>query len=112
MICDSAQIKPLSSNGLRKIGCEIQQHGARPARCLPNALSIFVDDDGRGIPTDRHDDVFTPFRRPDSARGQELPGSGLDLTIARGVVQSHSGVIELVNRAGGGLTVKISMPRR
>ena len=78
----------------------------------PASISITIDDNGPGIPEAHHDDVFAPFRRLDPARGYELPGVGLGLTIARDVIQSHGGTIALTNREGGGLTVLIILPRR
>jgi signal transduction histidine kinase len=78
----------------------------------PDALVVNVDDEGPGIPIDRKEDAFAPFRRLDPARGQNVPGAGLGLTIARDVVQSHGGTIDLLNRDGGGLSVRISLPRR
>jgi signal transduction histidine kinase len=78
----------------------------------PDALVVNVDDEGPGIPIDRKEDAFAPFRRLDPARGQNVPGAGLGLTIARDVVQSHGGTIDLLNRDGGGFSVRISLPRR
>ena len=36
---------------------------------------------------------MAPFRRLDQARGAEIPGTGLGLTIARDVILSHGGSI-------------------
>lgn len=75
-------------------------------------IQVSFDDDGPGIPAKHHNDVFVPFRRLDPARGHEIPGVGLGLTIARDVIQSHGGTIELINLDGGGLRVSITLPRR
>jgi len=37
-------------------------------------------------------------------------GSGLGLTLAREIIEVHNGRITLVNRKGGGLSVRLSLP--
>lgn len=76
------------------------------------SLTIRIDDDGPGIPDEAREDVFSPFRRLDQARGHAMPGTGLGLTIARDVIQSHGGTIALCNRASGGLSATIELPLR
>lgn len=76
------------------------------------SIQIAIADDGPGIPEASMEDVFTPFKRLDPARGHQTPGTGLGLTIARDVIQSHGGTIELANRIEGGLNVMITLPRR
>lgn len=77
-----------------------------------STIEIIVDDEGPGIPQASLEDVFAPFRRLDPSRGQETPGVGLGLTIARDVIQSHGGTIALANRSGRGLRVVLRLPRR
>ena len=71
-------------------------------------LSIFVDDNGPGIPEAQLEDVFKPFYRLDEARGSD--GVGLGLPIAMDVVHAHGGKIWLENSEKGGLGVRIRMP--
>ena len=71
-------------------------------------LRITIDDDGPGIPPERIEEAFAPFRRLDQAR--TIPGAGLGLTIARDVVLSHGGSIELTSAPGGGLRVRVDLP--
>ena len=73
-------------------------------------LEISVDDDGPGIPADKRDDVFKAFYRVDSSRNKETGGVGLGLAIAKDVVVSHGGSIELSDSSLGGLRVVISLP--
>ena len=44
----------------------------------------------------------------DSARGQ-ANGAGLGLAIVDRIVKRHSGKLQLLNRAGGGLTIHIAL---
>jgi two-component system osmolarity sensor histidine kinase EnvZ len=73
-------------------------------------LEISVDDDGPGIPADKRDDVFKAFYRVDSSRNKETGGVGLGLAIAKDIVVSHGGSIELSDSQLGGLRVVISLP--
>lgn len=76
------------------------------------SLTIRIDDDGPGIPDESREDVFAPFCRLDQARGHAMPGTGLGLTIARDVIQSHGRTIALCNRESGGLSATIELPLR
>ena len=54
---------------------------------------ISVADNGYGIPQEARDKVFEKFFQADSIMSQRVGGSGLGLTIARGIVEEHSGSI-------------------
>ena len=73
-------------------------------------LQISIDDDGPGIPADKRDDVFKAFFRLEGSRNKETGGVGLGLSIAKDVVTSHGGTIELLDSELGGLRVLISIP--
>jgi len=70
--------------------------------------TLEVDDDGPGIPTLLHDQVFEPFFR---GRGPpDTGGIGLGLTTVRSIVVDHGGEISLHNRPEGGLRVLVTLP--
>lgn len=73
-------------------------------------LEISVDDDGPGIPKDKRDDVFKAFYRVEGSRNKKTGGVGLGLAIAKDIVVSHGGSIELSDSEMGGLRVVISLP--
>ncbi len=75
-----------------------------------NKMEITVDDDGPGIPADKREDVFKAFYRLDESRNKETGGVGLGLSIARDIITSHGGKIELSDSELGGLRVLISIP--
>ncbi len=76
-----------------------------------DVVQIDVSDNGRGIPTSLHEKVFEPFFKIEApAVSAEPVGFGLGLSIARDVVKSHGGTIELRNRSFGGLVVRLSLP--
>jgi two-component system osmolarity sensor histidine kinase EnvZ len=80
------------------------------ARRVADAVEIAIDDDGPGIPPERRDDVFRPFRRLDAARGPDTGGVGLGLTIARDVARAHGGDITLHDAPTGGLRALVRIP--
>jgi len=75
-----------------------------------NSIMISVEDDGPGIPEEKHKDVFKPFFRLDTARNQNVEGTGLGLSIARDIIRNHGGSIDLGRSDLGGLKVDIILP--
>jgi two-component system osmolarity sensor histidine kinase EnvZ len=73
-------------------------------------LTVNVDDDGPGIPSDRREDVFRPFFRLDEARNQDEGCTGLGLAIARDIARSHGGDIILSDSPLGGLRATVRVP--
>lgn len=75
-----------------------------------NKLEVTIDDDGPGIPEDKREDVFKAFFRLEESRNKETGGVGLGLSIAKDVITSHGGRIELFDSPMGGLRVLVSIP--
>ncbi len=73
-------------------------------------MEITIDDDGPGIPKDKREEVFKAFYRIEGSRNKETGGVGLGLSIAKDVITSHGGKIELHDSGMGGLRVLISIP--
>ena len=68
-----------------------------------------VDDDGIGIPQKDRPRIFERFYRVDKARSRQSGGTGLGLSIAKEIVDRHEGVLELVDRDGPGLSVRMEL---
>ena len=77
----------------------------------PAGLAIRVEDDGPGIPDDQMEAVLEPFVRLDVARARDTVGFGLGLSIVHAAIVAEGGALRLTNRAGGGLSAEISLPR-
>jgi len=73
-------------------------------------MEISIEDDGPGIPADKREDVFKAFYRIEGSRNKETGGVGLGLSIAKDIIVSHGGTIELGDSNMGGLRVLISIP--
>ncbi len=74
-------------------------------------VEIIFEDNGIGLEESQWEEVFKPFYRSDAARNQNLPGSGLGLTITRDIIRGHGGDISISNSEEfGGLKVLMSLP--
>ena len=67
-----------------------------------------VVDNGPGIPEAHRERAMSAFCRLENP---EIPGSGLGLAIAREIAVQHGGTLQLLDAPGGGLTVRIMLPR-
>lgn len=76
-----------------------------------STLELQVDDDGPGLSPDAVERAFAPFTRLETSRNRNTGGTGLGLTIARRVIEAEGGQIGLATRPGGGLRVRITLPR-
>ena len=73
-------------------------------------LFIIIDDNGPGIPSKEHENVFKPFYKIDKGRADSKSSVGLGLSIASDIVRSHGGNIMLEKSKMNGLRVKIFLP--
>ncbi|MEZ5998600.1 MAG: ATP-binding protein [Hyphomonas sp.] len=76
----------------------------------PHAAEVHVDDNGPGIPKERHEEAFRPFSRLDEARSQNASGTGLGLTLARDTAHAHGGDLRLSQSPLGGLRASLRLP--
>ncbi|MBI2119018.1 MAG: response regulator [Elusimicrobia bacterium] len=73
---------------------------------------IRIEDDGPGVPRAVREKAFEPFFRSMDDVNRKTPGAGLGLTIARGILNSMNGAIQIVDKLSGGegCAVEISLP--
>ncbi|WP_241752913.1 sensor histidine kinase [Brevibacillus agri] len=74
------------------------------------SVLITIKDNGMGIPKEDLPHVFERFYRGDRSRNRERGGSGLGLTIAKGIVEAHQGEIQIESELGNGTIVTIRLP--
>ena len=80
------------------------------AEAKGGAVSVWVEDDGPGVPREEREAVFEKFYRGREARATVPSGTGLGLAIAREIVAAHGGTISLESAASGGARFVISLP--
>ncbi|MEO7912092.1 MAG: ATP-binding protein, partial [Roseiflexaceae bacterium] len=71
-------------------------------------VEITITDTGSGITLKDLPHVFERFYRADIARGGS--GSGLGLSIAKGLVEAQHGQIKIVSQSGQGTRVTVMLP--
>ena len=74
--------------------------GEAPEHCL----LVRVSDTGPGIPADLRDRIFYPFFTTKTS------GSGIGLAMARKVVESHGGWLDVESEPGRGATFILKIP--
>lgn len=72
---------------------------------------VEVSDTGMGISEENLEKLFRRFWRADDARARQTGGVGVGLSIAKEIVDRHSGCIEVSSIEGEGTTFKIKIPR-
>jgi len=73
-----------------------------------DTVRISVKDQGPGIPAEQQLGLFERFYR--APAGNEKPGVGLGLAIAKGIVESHGGHIGVESAPGAGTQVWFTLP--
>ncbi len=80
------------------------------ARAVDGGVEVRVVDQGIGIPADKQDQVFEKFFRADASDTRRFAGTGLGLTICRGIVEAHGGTIWVQSEPGRGSTFAFYIP--
>jgi signal transduction histidine kinase len=73
-------------------------------------LRVEVTDRGPGVPAHLAERAFEPFFRAGDEATRAVPGTGVGLAVARGIVEAHGGRIWLEPAAGGGTTAAFTLP--
>lgn len=76
-----------------------------------NEVRIHVTDNGVGIPYEKQSKIFTKFYQVDASLTREKGGSGLGLSICKGIIEAHGGKISLKSTPNVGTTVTFSLPK-
>lgn len=106
---DAAGLRALFTNLLNNAVQYAQGARVRLSRSDSQAI-VEVMDRGPGIDVQDLERVFEPFYRVERSRNRDSGGTGLGLSSARAVARAHGGDVELLNREGGGLVARVTLP--
>ncbi len=76
----------------------------------PNVIHCFVQDTGIGMSEEDLNELFTPYFRSENPKTREQPGTGLGLTITKGLIEQHGGMIWVESQPNIGTTFHFTIP--
>jgi signal transduction histidine kinase len=74
-------------------------------------VTVHVRDTGIGIPQNRLEDIFEPFRQLDGSSTRRVGGTGLGLALVRRIIDAHGASIEVSSQVGRGSTFSMAFAR-
>ena len=76
----------------------------------PEVIHCSVQDTGVGMSEEDLRQLFTPYFRSDDPAVRDQPGTGLGLTITRGLIEQHGGKVWVESAPGEGTTFHFTVP--
>jgi PAS domain S-box-containing protein len=73
-------------------------------------FTFSVKDNGYGIPADQQASIFQPYFRAVQAATQHISGSGVGLSLVKGVIERHGGQVWFISKEGQGSTFGFWLP--
>lgn len=100
----------LIDNSIRYAGPDSEIRIRMDATPENHQLLCSVSDNGPGVSSSELSEIFRRFYRADKSRSQSSGGSGLGLSIARGIIDLHGGSMHAEHVSPHGLKVCFSLP--
>ncbi len=103
LISNAIKFSPQASAIASEIKLTARYHG-------PDEAILEVQDQGRGIPDEKLQQIFERFKQVDASDSRAKGGTGLGLAICRSIVQQHGGRIWATSALGQGSTFHFTLP--
>ena len=78
----------------------------------PDELIFDITDNGIGIAAENREKVFEKFHQVDMSASRRAGGTGLGLTISRGLARAHGGDLVIRSSSPEGTTLTLTLPQR
>lgn len=79
---------------------------------FPQAIQISIKDNGIGIPIDKQGNLFKKFYQVDATLTRERGGSGLGLSICKGIIENHGGAITVKSTPNQETIFTFTLPKK
>jgi signal transduction histidine kinase/DNA-binding response OmpR family regulator len=94
-----------------KVSIEVSTNNKMIGGVQKDAVEITIADNGRGMSEEHLQKIFERFYQVEQQRqGNYFPGTGLGLSLSKGLVELHSGAIEVVSKKGEGTAFHVFLP--
>jgi len=77
---------------------------------LNGFFTAIIEDSGIGIPEHIKSDIFEIFRQLEAGNSRKIGGTGIGLSIVKGLIELLNGTIEFTSQSGKGTTFTIAVP--
>ncbi len=74
-------------------------------KTVESKFTFFVEDTGLGIPEDRHEKIFATFTQGDEKRDRIYGGTGLGLSVARGMIEAMGSEVQIESEEERGTNI-------
>ena len=76
------------------------------------ALEFVISDTGIGMSRDFQKHIFEPFERENNSTVSKVMGSGLGMSICKGIVDSMGGAMTIDSQQGRGSVITVNLAMR
>ncbi|WP_233125595.1 PAS domain S-box protein [Methanohalophilus portucalensis] len=80
------------------------------SKIIDDHIQVSVSDTGVGIPEEKYQSIFDPFKQADTSSTRKYGGSGLGLALVKNYVEMHNGNIWVESEVGKGSTFTFTIP--
>lgn len=112
--CDPMRVEQILTNLLSNASKFVEGNGKIEisAEEKRNYIQFSVKDNGIGIHKKDQMKIFEPFFQAETTLGRRYQGTGLGLTVTKGIVQLQKGKIWLKSKPGVGTKIYFTIPKK
>ncbi|GDY16584.1 hypothetical protein LBMAG54_14400 [Nitrosopumilaceae archaeon] len=112
---DPVRIKQVMTNLIKNSLTAVESEKGKieiSMKNMPQEIQIIVKDNGVGIPLNKQSDLFKKFYQVDASLTREKGGSGLGLSICKGIIENHGGAITAKSTPNQETVFTVILPKK